>query len=242
MTVLILGASGATGRLALAELLRREVPCKIILRPGSYLDPEAETKPLLTVIRASVLDLSHDELADILKGCHSILSCLGHTLSWRGVFGQPRRLVTEAAEKLCQVAQESKPETPIKYILMNTAGFQNRALGEEVPFSQACILSLLRTFLPPHRDNEDAASFLRDQIGQSHGALEWTAIRPDALIDEEQVSSYSLHSSPTRSAIFNSGQTSRINVAHFMAELITNDELWTQWRGKMPVIYNEESP
>jgi len=42
----------------------------------------------------------------------------------------------------------------------------------------------------------------------------------------------------TRSALFASGVTSRINVAHFMANLITDDHLWQQWKGRMPVIYN----
>jgi hypothetical protein len=30
-----------------------------------------------------------------------------------------------------------------------------------------------------------------------------------------------------------SGSTSRINVAHFMARLITDDDLWTRWQGQM---------
>ena len=58
------------------------------------------------------------------------------------------------------------------------------------------------------------------------------------LIESPEVSSYSLHPSPTRSAIFDAGKTSRINVAHFMAELIHDDVLWRHWRGQMPVIYN----
>lgn len=48
-----------------------------------------------------------------------------------------------------------------------------------------------------------------------------------------------MHASPTRSAVFNSGKTSRIHVAHFMADLITGDETWRRWRGQMPVIYNK---
>jgi hypothetical protein len=51
-----------------------------------------------------------------------------------------------------------------------------------------------------------------------------------------------VYPSPIRSAIFDAGQTSRINVGHFMAELITNDDTWQQWHGQMPVIYNESSP
>lgn len=39
-------------------------------------------------------------------------------------------------------------------------------------------------------------------------------------------------------AIFAPGQTSRINVGHFMADLITRDDTWARWKGQMPVIYN----
>jgi nucleoside-diphosphate-sugar epimerase len=44
--------------------------------------------------------------------------------------------------------------------------------------------------------------------------------------------------SPTRSPIFEVGSTSRINVAHCMAELLTGEALWRTWKGRMPVIYN----
>jgi hypothetical protein len=32
-----------------------------------------------------------------------------------------------------------------------------------------------------------------------------------------------------------------MNVAHFMADLITDDDIWEHWRGRMPVIYNRAS-
>ena len=66
-------------------------------------------------------------------------------------------------------------------------------------------------------------------------------MRPDGLIDEDAVTEYDVHPSPIRSAIFDAGQVSRINVAHFMAELITNDETWQTWKGQMPVIYSREN-
>jgi hypothetical protein len=69
--------------------------------------------------------------------------------------------------------------------------------------------------------------------------IEWAVVRPDTLIDEDEVTEYELHPSPTRSAIFNPGKTSRINVGHFMADLIADSDIWTQWKGKMPVIYNK---
>lgn len=121
---------------------------------------------------------------------------------------------------------------------MNTTGNRNGDLSEAVSLAQHAVLMLLRLLLPPHVDNEKAADFLRQEIGQDNSFIEWVAVRPDGLVDESKVSEYELHPSPTRSAIFNTGKTSRINVAHVMAQLILDDPLWAQWKGEMPVIYN----
>ena len=63
----------------------------------------------------------------------------------------------------------------------------------------------------------------------------------DGLTIEEAVTDYEIHASPIRSAIFNAGKTSRINVGHFMANLISDGDLWNKWKGQMPVIYNTSS-
>jgi hypothetical protein len=69
--------------------------------------------------------------------------------------------------------------------------------------------------------------------------IEWVVVRPDTLINEDRATEYVVVPSPTRSAISNSGKTSRVNVAHFMADLVTDDQIWRTWRGQMPVIYNQ---
>ena len=89
--------------------------------------------------------------------------------------------------------------------------------------------------------NEEAADFLRTEIGQNDGAIEWVAVRPDGLSDESEVTEYAVHPSPIRSTIFDAGLTSRMNVGDFMAELITDDDTWNASKGKMPVIYNKEA-
>jgi hypothetical protein len=88
-------------------------------------------------------------------------------------------------------------------------------------------------------DNENAADYLRTQIGQNDEIIEWAAVRPDTLIDESGVTEYEVHPSPIRSAIFDAGTTSRSNVSHFMADLITDHGAWVDWKGQMPVIYNK---
>ncbi|MCB1807502.1 MAG: NAD(P)-dependent oxidoreductase, partial [Candidatus Competibacteraceae bacterium] len=115
----------------------------------------------------------------------------------------------------------------------------NRDLAEQISLGQKCVIGLLRLLLPPHVDNEQAADYLRTRIGQNDVAIEWSAVRPDSLIDASDVTGYELHASPIRSAIFNAGTSSRINVGHFMAELITDDATWNTWKGRMPVLYNQ---
>lgn len=115
---------------------------------------------------------------------------------------------------------------------------RNPELGERVSAAQWAVVLLLRVLLPPHADNEAAARYLRRGVGPSDPDLEWAAVRPDGLIDRDRVSAYELHPSPTRDPIFDAGQTSRINVAHFMASLLTDDDLWARWKGRTPVIYD----
>ena len=180
-------------------------------------------------------------MAQHVNGCDAVASCLGHNLSWKGIYGHPRRLVTDATRRLCNAIKANKAEGPTRFVLMNTAGNSNRDLHEPVSFGQRCVIGLLRLLLPPHVDNEKAADYLRINIGQNDRAIEWAAVRPDSLINEDDVTEYEVHPSPTRSAIFNAGSTSRINVGHFMADLITDDDTWNRWKGQMPVIYNKAS-
>ncbi len=239
MKILVVGASGATGRLLVEHLLDRGHQVKAIVRSPENLPESLKNNKKLSVISASVLDLSDEEMAQHVQGCDAIASCLGHNINFKGIYGQPRRLVTDTARRLCLAINSNKPAEKVKYVLMNTTGNRNRDLKEPISLAQKAVIGLLRLLLPPHVDNEQAADYLRTEIGQTDKTIEWVAVRPDGLIDEEKVTEYEIHPSPTRSAIFNAGKISRINVAHFMADLITNENLWESWKGQMPVIYNK---
>jgi nucleoside-diphosphate-sugar epimerase len=235
----VVGASGATGRLLAEQLLNRGQNVKVIVRSPDKLSDGLKNHDHLSVIQASILDLNDAEMARHVNGCVAVASCLGHNLSWKGIYGHPRRLVSDATRRLCNAIKANKPEEPTRFVLMNTAGNSNRDLHEPISFGQRWVIGLLRLLLPPHVDNEKAADFLRTNIGQDDKAIEWAAVRPDNLINEDHVTEYEVHPSPTRSAIFNAGSTSRINVGHFMADLITNDDTWNRWKGQMPVIYSK---
>jgi hypothetical protein len=68
--------------------------------------------------------------------------------------------------------------------------------------------------------------------------VEWVAVRPDSLVNDDEESPYEIFDSPIKNILKNSGETSRINVSHFMAELANDDVIWYKWKYKTPVLYN----
>ena len=241
MKIFLAGASGSTEQLLVAQLLHRGQQIVTVVRSIDSLPEGWLNQENISLIQASLLDLSDKKLAQLVKGCSAVASCLGHNISLKGIYGQPRRLVTDAARRLCMAIKANQPKTPVRYVLMNTVGNRNRNLDEKLTWRDKFVTGIMRFALPPQKDNEQAAEFLRTRIGQKDAEIEWVAVRPDSLFNEETVTEYTLHPSPTSSPIFGDGQTSRINVAHFMADLINNDTIWNKWKGQMPVIYNKRS-
>jgi nucleoside-diphosphate-sugar epimerase len=236
---LVMGASGATGKLLVSELLNLGFDVFAIVRASNSLKNQFGSHSNYHEVPANISEMSDSELTPLLDECDVVFSCLGHNLTFRGMFGAPRWLVTDTVRKLSGVIESLCPDRKIKVILMNTTGNSNRDIPETPPLSQRIVISILRALLPPHSDNEQAADFLRTKVGQNHHFIEWAAVRPDSLTDETSVTNYAIHPSPTRNVIFDAGTTSRINVANFMANLATDFELWDEWKGKMPVIYND---
>jgi len=238
LTTLVVGASGATGILVVEQLLNLGQKVKVIVRSMDRLPESLTANSQLTVTEATLLDMTDSDLQAQVKGCYAVISCLGHNLTLRGMYGQPRRLVSNAVERLCDAIKATKLETPIRFVLMNTAGNQNLQAGETVSKAQNFIVGMIRHLIPPHADNEAAAAYLQTHYGNNQKVIEWVTVRPDSLINEVSVTEYKVHPAPTRSAIFDAGITSRINVASFMSQLVTNDSTWQKWERQMPVIYN----
>jgi hypothetical protein len=121
---------------------------------------------------------------------------------------------------------------------MSTTAYTNTISREKNSLGESLVHSILRLLLPPHLDNVRAANYLQEEIREGIGNIEWVAVRPDTLLNKDTESAYEAHKSPIRSPIFNAGTVSRINVSHFIANLLANDGLWREWRFKMPVVYD----
>ncbi|MBI1337960.1 MAG: NAD(P)H-binding protein [Phycisphaera sp.] len=240
--ILVVGATGATGKHLVAQLLEHGHAVRVVVRSRERLPAAVRDHERLSITEAALLDLDDDKLSGLVSGCDAVASCLGHNMTFKGIWGRPRRLVTDAAVRLCRAIERNRPPTQVRFILMNTAGNSRAKLGETISIAQVLVVGLIRWLVPPHADNEEAAEYLRTQIGHEAPFIGWAVVRPDSLKNEGEVTEYEVHPSPTRSAIFNPGQTSRINVAHFMATLATEDGPWQRWEGRLPVIYNRATP
>lgn len=237
-TTLIVGATGKTGRPLVEQLLELGHSVRVVVRSPQKLDAKIRQNPNLTLVEASALDLTDGDMAELVNGCDAVVSCLGHTLDFSGMFGQPRKLCTEATRRLCGAIEKNRPPKPIKFILMNTVGVRNPDLDEKRTWLERRLLSVLRLAVPPHRDNETAVEYLHRIVGRENAHIEWCSVRPDSLIDAA-ISSYEITESPT-TGIFSGRPTTRSNVARFMTELIGDTELWRIWKFRMPVIMDSE--
>jgi len=238
MKVLVLGATGATGRLVVKQLLNRNVYVKVVARKESLVLNEFKNSDLLEIVIGNISEFDINKNIKLINDCDAVVCCLGHNISIKGIIGKPRMLVSDSIKNICNAIERSKKEK-VKLVLMNTTANMNKKVKEIYSFKDKVVLSLLALLLPPHKDNVEAATYLSDVIGENNSKIEWIAVRPDTLINDDNVSEYEIVDSPKRSPVFDAGKTCRINVAHFMVDLLLNPDLWNNWKFKMPVIYNK---
>ena len=252
--VLLLGATGGIGRQALLELLDRGVAVTAVVRAESRLTDEVRDHEHLTVVVRDdgALAMGVEELAEVVRGCDAVVSCLGHSPTLAGIFGQPRSLCVDTVKLVCDTIATVKPRLPIKFIVVNTVGVDHPDGRTDPPrgWLERVILWLLEALVPAHADNVKTSGYMYEQAG-TNKHVDFCVVRPDSLVDGERrritsgevsvgasgdsVPPYSVHES-LQNGLFNPGVTSRANVGRFMAELVMEEVVWTRWRGKWPQV------
>jgi nucleoside-diphosphate-sugar epimerase len=244
---LILGATGRTGGRVLTQLLGRGRPVRAIVRSAARLPVGSVGDPLLDVVEADVLELPPEVLAEHLAGCDTVISCLGHTISVRGILGPPRDLVVQTMGLVHAAVEVNRREraamgqaaAPVRLILMSSVSVNQpghadarRGRGERT------YMWGMRALVPPARDNQRAADLLVHEVGPADPGLQWVVVRPDTLTDGD-VAEYRVHEALV-SSLFKPDSTRMSEVAHFMCELATDDATWHRWRSRMPVIVDAQ--
>ena len=252
LTVLVVGATGATGKHVVVQLLQKHHAVRTIVRSSdrllSSLGDILGAKDMdnyasqLQVTEAAILDLSDEELQKQVDGCDAIVQTLGHNMTFKGMYGAPRKLVSESIRRLTKAAEAAKlaDGKKMKVILMGSDGVSHpdKTTDDKRPVSERVVLSLIRALVPPHRDNEAAAKYIYADVGTDK-SFEWTVVRPTDLVEAETISKYVAYDKPM-GGLFGDNTVSRINVAQFMVDLLISDKAWKTWVYKMPVVHNAE--
>lgn len=245
MKILILGGTGATGRLLVKQLLEKDQNVVAIVRSKEKLLQEcfgdfAVDSTKLSVIEGTFLQMSDEEVKASMDGCDAVVSCLGHNMTMKGIYGKPRKLVKDSIKRVCDIIKQRNSPKSTKLILMGSDGVANpdgsddiRSIGDRI------LLGLLRLLLPPLVDNEAATQYLCEAVGKHTPQVQWSIVRPSDLIDAD-VSRYEIVPKPTGS-LFGAAETSRANVAAFMCELILQEKSWQEWMFKLPVVVNSKT-
>ena len=227
--VLIVGATGATGKHVVQMMLDAGHKVVVVVRSKESMLQKLKDKTSddkLEIHEASIMEMKHQDLVEVTKGCNFVVSCLGHNISFKGMYLQDRKLVTEAAKKLTKAMPSS-----CKFILMGSDGVAYPGVDPPRSNLEGCLIFLLRWLVPPHADNEGVAAYLL-----SDTSFEWVTVRPTNLVDEEEANGKYTVTEKVEASLFGDQTVSRNNVAHFMVELMTKKDTFAKYLHKMPVI------
>lgn len=238
MKALLLGATGGCGSQVLTRLLERGVQTTVIVRDEKRLPEAVRSHALLSVVTAAegLLGLTDADVQEHLKQQDAVISCLGHNMTRKGIWGKPRRLCADTTKRVCEQIAELAPASPIKFIVVNTEGV-DRPDGKDPKrgLMECFVLWLLTKMLPPHVDNMAVAAYLHEYVsGGKNPHVFFCAVRPSDMKDGE-ASEFTLHDT-LQNGIFNAGSTIRANVGEFMANLTTDAGVWEKWKNSYPQI------
>lgn len=206
MQILILGATGRTGRFLVEEAVKRGYAINVLLRDKSKLNVNSNS---ITVFRGIPTDIN--ALLPAMQGCEAILSTLNISRTsdfpWAPL-RTPKDFLSTGMENIIKAANQFQ----IKRIIITTAW----GVGEtkkEVPFWFRLLIDK-SNIAYPYRDHE-----LQEEL-LNNSSLNWTTIRPvgltNALNKKEVLVSF--NNSPRPRLII-----SRQNVARFMLNVLKND-------------------
>jgi len=107
MKVLVLGASGATGRLVVSQLINRGISARIVIRENAKLPEGILNNKLLDIVTGNITEFDSVKNSGLIEGCDAIISCLGHNITFKGLFGKPRMLVYQSLKNVCDAVINS---------------------------------------------------------------------------------------------------------------------------------------
>ena len=197
--ILIVGATGGTGRQLVAQALERGYAVTALVRNPAKLGIE---HPNLRIVQGDVLDYASVESA--VKGQEAVVSALGHKQYFR-----PTRILSEGTRNMLR-AMEAQGVP--RFICQTSLG-----IGDSAGRGGLYYIFIVCPFVVPF--------YFWDKTRQerliAESRLEWVIVRPGALTNGEKRGSYR-HGANIGNYI-STVRISRADVADFMLNQLTDD-------------------
>lgn len=192
MKLFVVGATGGTGRLVVAEALRRGHAVKALVRT------EHTTLPGVETVRGDVRD--PDVVTSALSGSDAVISCLGVRL------GQPVGTIRSTGTRVLVNAMQRVG--PRRLVVVSTVG-----VGSSKPRQSGPARVLWPRIVGVDRLAE--ADLAEQEVFASD--LEWTVVRPPRLVDSNTPGTVEV-GPDLRTRL--SSQLSRLDLARLLVDLI----------------------
>ena len=280
--VLLFGATGGCGSQVLTRLLGRGVLVTAVVRSAERLSDDSTSHDNLTVVvfpnghlattTTTETTTRNDDgnandftrrLDRYVRECECVVSCLGHNLTLKGMFGRPRQLCVETVRQVCDAVarqkggrkdiasseEEQKKEDenantntnnePLRLIVVSTEGV-SRFDGADPKRGalERALLKALYVLLPPMKDNVEVVRFLHELKETNETSTPSHRVVEFCAVRPSDMrdgeeSPHEAHAE-LQNGLFDAGNTTRANVGAFIADLVTKPETWARWRNAFP--------
>ncbi len=218
MRILILGATGRTGRLLVDEALRRGHQVNVLISHASKL---SNNPKLVTVFEGT--PLNPHILAQAMKGCDAVLSTLNISRVSDFPWAKLRTSVDFLSLSMKNILYVAK-QLNVERIIITTA-WGVAETRKDIPFWFRWLIRF-SNIRYPYRDHERQEEMLKKSD------LNWTAVRPVGLTDEKMIKevAVSLNNTPKPKLMI-----SRYNTARFMMDVLEGN----LYNREFPVIFEK---
>ena len=207
MKILILGATGRTGRLIVEEALKQGHDLNVLVRDKNKISFSSKS---IKVYQGT--PTRQTDLAAAMQGCDLIISALGIVRAsdapWSKLIS-PKNFISESIKNVIAEADQQNLKR-----LITVSAWGVGETKKEIP----CWLRWLINYTnlgPVYEEHEKEEKLL------ANSSLNWTAVRPVALNDSKKIKTLkvSFNNFPKPSL-----QISRQSVAKFMVDIVKSDK------------------